>query len=375
MSFVRYLSSGFAISCRLITTPYQAVTRFIKSYHTCGIYYVGEGKDWVTRREGEAVMSYVRLLQPGIPCTVTTDSRWLYNQIVHFGSLWNFVGNVPHTHNSNRLVATIFHGHEGMGSEMRKALEIMNQSVSRLEAVITACTLMRNRLQEMGVPEEKLHVIPLGVSLQRFHPPSPEERLRQRKRLRIPEKTVCIGSFQKDGVGWGEGLEPKLIKGPDIFLEVVKRLSRSYPVFILLTGPARGYVKRGLEAIGIPYHHEYVRDYDELSAYYHCLDLYLVTSREEGGPRALPECMATGVPLVSTRVGMAPDMIEQDVNGTLVEVEDMDSMVRAAERLIEDVDLRRRLVENALQTVQPYDWSIVARTYYDQIYAPLLEKR
>jgi glycosyltransferase involved in cell wall biosynthesis len=341
----------------------------------CGIYYVGEGKDWVTRREGETIMNYVRLLQPDIPCTVTTDSRWLYRQIVHFGSLWSLVGNVRHTHRSNRLVATIFHGHEGMGSEMQKALETLVQSISWLEAVVTACSLMRSRLLKLGVPEEKLHVIPLGVSLQRFHPPSPEERLRQRKRLRIPEKAVCIGSFQKDGVGWGEGLKPKLIKGPDIFLEVVKRLSLRYPLFVLLTGPARGYVKRGLESAGIPYRHDYVRDYDELPAYYHCLDLYLVTSREEGGPRALPECMATGVPLISTRVGMAPDMVEQDVNGVLVEGEDVDSIVRAASRLIEDIDLRHRFRENALRTVQSYDWSVVARTCYDRIYAPLLEKR
>jgi glycosyltransferase involved in cell wall biosynthesis len=227
----------------------------------------------------------------------------------------------------------------------------------------------------MGVPEEKLHVIPLGVNLNQFRPPSPEERFRQRQRLGIPEKAVCIGSFQKDGVGWGEGFEPKLMKGPDIFLEVVRRLFRRYPIFVLLTGPARGYVKRGLETAGIPFRHDYVKDYGALPAYYYCLDLYLVTSREEGGPKALPECMATGVPIISTRVGMAPDMIEQGVNGMLVEVEDIEGITEAAARLIEDVDLQCRFRKNALQTVQSYDWSIIARTYHDKIYNPLLEKR
>ena len=37
--------------------------------------------------------------------------------------------------------------------------------------------------------------------------------------LGIPEDYTVIGSFQKDGKGWGEGLKPKLIKGPDILLK------------------------------------------------------------------------------------------------------------------------------------------------------------
>jgi len=185
---------------------------------------------------------------------------------------------------------------------------------------------------------------------------------------------ICIGSFQKDGVGWGEGLEPKLIKGPDIFLETVRRLSMSYPIFVLLTGPARGYIKRGLEASGIPYRHDYIRDFNELPSYYHCLDLYLVTSREEGGPKALPECMATGVPLISTRVGMAPDIIKHGVNGLLANSEDADGLAEAASRLIEDVDLRCRIVENALKTVQEYDWSLVSQRYYKNVYAPILRQ-
>ena len=45
------------------------------------------------------------------------------------------------------------------------------------------------------------------------------------------------------GVGWGDGLEPKLIKGPDVLLQTVALLRQRIPeLFVLLSGPARGYV-------------------------------------------------------------------------------------------------------------------------------------
>lgn len=368
----RYLERGIVSPWHLSSSILGAILRFIKSYQRCGIYYVVEGGGWVNYWVGESIIQRLRSLNPEIFSTICTSSRGLRNQIIHFGSLWSLKGNILHSHRSNFLVATIFHGHEGMDSEMREALQKMRESLPRLQAIITACTLMRDRLLKMGVPEEKLHLIPLGVDLQRFQPPSQEERWRKRKQLGIPEEAVCIGSFQKDGVGWGEGNEPKLIKGPDIFLKVVEQLSNKYPLFVLLTGPARGYVKKGLKRVGIPFYHNYLKDYLEITTYYHCLDLYLITSREEGGPMALLECMATGVPIISTRVGMAPDLIEQDVNGILVEIEDVEGITRAASRLIEDEVLKSCFQENALQKIKSYDWSFIVFKYYDQIYAPLL---
>ena len=62
--------------------------------------------------------------------------------------------------------------------------------------------------------------------------------------------------WQKDGVGWRDGLEPKLIKGPDILLGAVERLRELVPeLYVLLTGPARGYVIQGLERAGVAFRH------------------------------------------------------------------------------------------------------------------------
>jgi glycosyltransferase involved in cell wall biosynthesis len=223
-----------------------------------------------------------------------------------------------------------------------------------------------------GIPDDKVTMIPIGVDLDIFRPPSPEEKERLRKQLGIHPEYVVIGSFQKDGIGWGEGLEPKLVKGPDLFLQVMGRLKSQADILVLLTGPARGYVRRGLESMGIPYRHILLDSYAEVAPYYQVLDLYLVTSREEGGPKAVMESLASGVPLVSTRVGMAADLIEDGVNGFLCEVEDVDALVGRATQLMHDPSLRDRLRSNGYRAASGCDYREVARLHYEGVYQPLM---
>ncbi|HSI97266.1 MAG TPA: glycosyltransferase family 4 protein, partial [Gaiellaceae bacterium] len=134
-------------------------------------------------------------------------------------------------------------------------------------------------------------------------------------------------------------IEPKLVKGPDVLVSALERLRVEAPeLHVLLTGPARGYVRRELERRGIPHVHVLVRTREELARAYHALDVYLVASRQEGGPKAVLEAMAAGVPLVTTRVGQAPDLVAHAVNGWLVEVEDAEGLAAGAARVREGVD-------------------------------------
>ncbi|MCH8108978.1 MAG: glycosyltransferase family 4 protein, partial [Chloroflexi bacterium] len=94
--------------------------------------------------------------------------------------------------------------------------------------------------------------------------------------------------------------------------------------------------------------------------------------RDEGGPKAILEGMATGVPVVSTRVGMAPDVMLDGENGFIVDVEDADGLAKAASNLIDSPELRSRLAQNGLATAAEHDWSITAMRYYDQVWKPLL---
>lgn len=186
---------------------------------------------------------------------------------------------------------------------------------------------MKNVVLQTGVAPEKVFLIPIGVNTDFFPFRTVEMKRAARMELGIPESAFVVGSFQKDGVGWGDGIEPKLIKGPDIFLSVLKRVKDKIPeLFVLLTGPSRGYVMRGLDELGIPYRHAFFNSYPDVAKMYHALDLYLVASRQEGGPKAILESMATGIPLVTTRVGQAMDLVWHEKNAWMSDVEDIDGL-------------------------------------------------
>jgi glycosyltransferase involved in cell wall biosynthesis len=117
-----------------------------------------------------------------------------------------------------------------------------------------------------------------------------------------------------------------------------------------------------------------VADHRRLPDYYQCLDLYLVTSREEGGPKSVLEALATGVPLVSTRVGLAADVIQHGYNGLLAEPEDVETLAALVSQLVETPELATRLSQNGLRDIGPYDWGSIAARYYHELYRPLLDE-
>lgn len=71
--------------------------------------------------------------------------------------------------------------------------------------------------------------------------------------------------------------------------------------------------------------------------------VYVLPSYNEGLPMGVLEAMAAGMPVVSTTVGGIPDAIENGIDGCLVEPGDVPALVGALDRLLMDVDLRRRI--------------------------------
>jgi len=235
--------------------------------------------------------------------------------------------------------------------------------------------MARESLLEAAVPEDKIVTVPLGVDLERFRPPSPEEREAVRRRLGVPDDAFCIGLFQKDGTGYRDGMEPRWLKAPEVFLEVMSRLkNRGVPLFVLLTGPGRGFVKAGLEEIGVRFRHDLLRRYFDLAEYYWALDLYVIASRVEGGPLAFLECWASGVPVVSTRVGMPADLVRQGENGLLAEVDNPRELTEQAMSFVQYPSLGPRFGKAGRASVREYAWERVAERYYTKLYKPVLDE-
>ncbi|MGA1980078.1 MAG: glycosyltransferase family 4 protein [Sedimentisphaerales bacterium] len=329
------------------------------------IYYIIEGASWSIDHDGRSITANLSSLSSA----AVTTCRGIRNSIVHFGSVNTFFSDsgLKLPHKSNKIIVTWFHISPG-----DRRIEFIPQAVKHVDLWHTACSITRNNLIKFGVPEEKITVIPLGVNLSAFGVSTPQQKENIRSKLGISKEKIVVGSFQKDGNGWGEGLAPKLIKGPDVFCDVVEKLRRQYDLFVVLTGPARGYVRRRLESSGIPYSHHFLNDPDEVALYYKALDLYIATGRCEGGPKSLVESLASGVPLVSTKAGMAPDIITDGENGFLCDVDDVDRIVQKSIILLEDKQKKERIIANGLATARRYDWTVIAQRYENYLYRRLL---
>ncbi len=230
----------------------------------------------------------------------------------------------------NHLGFAYFHGRPGTPGmpEFDACFDAMRRRHDEIDRVQVTNREMEELVLETGMAPEKVHLIPIGIDVETFPLRTEGGIATARGLFELSETAFVVGSFQKDGVGWGEGLEPKLIKGPDVLLAVAERLKQRIPeVVFLLTGPSRGYVKAGLERLGIPYRHVLLRDVDAVARAYEAIDVCVVASRDEGGPRAVLEAMATGVPLVTTRVGQAADLVRHGQNGWIVDSEDVDGLV------------------------------------------------
>lgn len=339
--------------------------RLFKTRKQRQLVYLIENAEWAIKWVGYYI---TRNLPSSLsPLTAITDKR-MKKKILHYGSanlfFWEDGYKIPPT--SNRVVVTWFHVTSG-----DRRLEHIPLAMKHIDILHTSCTITANVLIEHGAMKEKTTVIPLGVDTERFKPPSEQEYDNIRNRLGIPKDSICIGSFQKDGVGWGEGFEPKMIKGPDILCDVLEQLNKEFPIYVLLTGPARGYVKDRLQKSSIPFTHHYLKSYLDIVDYYKALDLYIVSSRAEGGPMTILEAMACGVPLVTTNVGMVPDIILDSINGFVAKGNDIvNKLVDISRKVITDVD-KEEYSKRAALDVKKYDWKKIAARYYNEIYSKL----
>lgn len=329
------------------------------------IIYVVEGRQWSIWWDGVALVNKFQSIGKK-KSRISTTPRFSKNSIIHFGSIHTFLkfsaSLEKRRHNSNRYILTWFHViPDEVSPEQIKKIQ------KHISLIHTSSSRTKTDLISLGFNADQIVVIPLGVDVNLFMQQHTRDDMR--RSLGISKDAFVIGSFQKDGNGWKKGETPKYIKGPDIFCAVVEQIfDKNSNIVVLLTGPARGYVQKRLKMKGIPYIHRYPKKYTDIPTFYAALDLYIVASRIEGGPKAILESWASGIPLVSTDVGMVSDIVDHQKNGYITEIEDVSSLVAYTQRLIDSTDLRRSFVRSGKQKVQDFDWSSIASRYMREIY-------
>jgi glycosyltransferase involved in cell wall biosynthesis len=161
-----------------------------------------------------------------------------------------------------------------------------------------------------NITDKKIVYIPFWVNGNIWFDIEDKETLRDK--YSIPKKSFVVGSFQRDTEG-NDLISPKLIKGPDRFIKIVDQMNSEIDnLTVLLTGKRRQYVIAELEKLKINYVYLEMVDFKTLNELYNSLDLYIVTSRIEGGPQAIVECGITRTPIISTDVGIASEILHKN---------------------------------------------------------------
>ena len=323
------------------------------------VFAVGERTGWSVDEDARQLETTAR--RCGYEVAPARWARFVDRQAVFLTSHFEAL-QLRWLESTHRLATAYLHGRPGTpGSpEFDRAFETLRGHADRFHGIQVTHAEMHDLVLAAGVDPSRVLRIPIGVDLEHFPLGDAATRARARAELEIPDSAFVVGSFQKDGVGWEEGLEPKLVKGPDVLVAALSRIKADAPeLFVLLTGPARGYVRRELERLAIPYVNVRARDRPELARAYHALDVYVVPSRQEGGPKAVLEAMATGTPLVTTSVGQVTEIVSPGVDALVVDVEDADGLAARALRLREDATLCSGLTLAGRGVAERYDYGLL----------------
>jgi glycosyltransferase involved in cell wall biosynthesis len=233
-------------------------------------------------------------------------------------------------------------------------------------SALTVCTQeWKDFLNERTAGRIPVTIVPHGVDAEFF---------RRRKvrpgRFGIPTDRFVLGFVGNRGSDLDSGR-----KGIDVLLSVVREAAARIPrLHVVLGGPGWESELANLQASGISASATgYIRNSD-LPALYSALDVYLLTSRIEGGPCTVFEAMACEIAVVSTRVGAVPELIVDGVNGYSANVEDREALVSAIVALDQFPEKKIEVGKKGRETVVKRTWASTLSPL-EGVYDELIERR
>jgi glycosyltransferase involved in cell wall biosynthesis len=165
------------------------------------------------------------------------------------------------------------------------------------------------------------------------------------------------------------------IKRHEWFLEAAVKVTQRYPgcQFLLVgDGERRQELEEFVRQLGLDGQVRFLGWQRDLERIYADLDLVALTSANEGSPVSLIEAMAAGRPVVSTRVGGVPDLVENGVAGLLVPPGDPAALAEAMTTLLADPQRRRLMGQAGRERVYPALSAQRLVRDIDQLYTNLL---
>jgi glycosyltransferase involved in cell wall biosynthesis len=277
----------------------------------------------------------IREVKPHIVHTHTAKAGFL-------GRLAASAAGVP-------VVIHTFHGHvlNGYYGPIKSwLLRRMERVLSYFtDSIVAVSDQIRSQLVSYGVaPPDKIAVVPLGFELEPFLD-CEVHRGEFRSELDLNDGSKLIGIVGR--------IFP--IKNHRLFLDAAARVAieETAARFVIVgDGVLRPEVEQHANSLGMANRVIFTGWRRDLPRIYADLDVLVVSSDNEGTPVSAIEAMASGCPVVGTRVGGMPDIIVDGETGSLVAPRDADALATAILHLLQDQKNTCRITEAARAMVQ-----------------------
>jgi len=286
-----------------------------------------------------------------------------------------FRPHIVHTRNFGALeaipaarlagVPVAIHSEHGYELEILQGLPLRRRILCRAlfpmaDAVLAVTEELRTyHSRQSWFPAGRIRVIYNGVNTDRFSPLA-DETPRIRREMKLPAGSTVIGSVGrlvpiKDHI--------TLIRAAELLLQQRKEVH----ILLVGDGPERaklqGYVADSPHLAGRV---SFLGASDCVPQAMNAMDVFVLPSICEGMSNTLLEAMASGLPVVATRAGGNPELVEDESVGLLFPSRDVPTLARHLARLVENPDLRRSLGESARRRViEQFSLAEMIRRYRD----------
>lgn len=209
--------------------------------------------------------------------------------------------------------------------------------------VITTSERIRQRMiQELDVPDDRIETIPTGIDFERF---STADRSKLRGELGLTGETKVVGMISVLR-SW---------KGHRYFLEAARKLldgGLNMEFVIAGDGPQKATIMEQIAGLGLEKNIRLLGHRDDIPEVLKALDvLVLPSTGGEGIPQIILQAHGMSVPVVATRAGGIPEVVENGVTGRLIDPTDAEQLARAITEVFEEPDKSADMARTAAQFV------------------------
>jgi glycosyltransferase involved in cell wall biosynthesis len=215
--------------------------------------------------------------------------------------------------------------------------ERLDEEIRMADAVLVGSTYASDSFVAEGIPRSRMKVIPYGVDLGTFTPPTDDERARRDARS---FKVVYAGQLTQR-------------KGLSYLLEGYRQFARADSQ-LLLVGSAVGD-PRALAPYSHLFRHLPHQTRPDLARSYRSSDVFLFPTLVEGMPLVVLEAMACGLPVIVTANGPA-DIVRDGIDGFVVPARDPQAIARRLDELHRHPDQRAEMGRNASRRAAEFGW-------------------